>query len=271
MTESTDQTEIAGDHQRLWATVVLAHAHSLLRAAEARALQLTLAVALPRLQIALATADADVVQSLPNDLREALAVFDPATPSQYDAYLYVTPLTLLIYYTTLLDTFLQDTVEFLLFLHPNAIGNVEVSFREVLSASSHQDIVNKAVKRTVREVGFLSFAGRLAWLRKRFGLTITISQQTQAELLHYTDVRNTVVHDQGYFDFSIDDSGHICLIRRACPMHPTIVSYQDVTTAKAAFSDTAAAIAEAVFAQVLKNPPPSEIADLLQVLHASRG
>jgi len=123
-----------------------------------------------------------------------------------------------------------------------------------------------AIKGKVKEVGFLSFAERLQWLHKRFNLQVSLPDEVRTTLLHYAEVRNTIVHDQGYFDFCLTGRGTVALRRRSCPHHPTPITNNDVRDAKRAFAWAVSAIAEAVFVQILKQEPHESITHILGVL-----
>ena len=49
----------------------------------------------------------------------------------------------------------------------------------------------------------------LGFLRESFGLNITLDDEIYKQLLHFVELRNSAVHDQGILGFSLDDSGKI--------------------------------------------------------------
>jgi hypothetical protein len=266
MTEHEPSLEFEGDLLKLYSALVRAYSTNVLRANEARLTQTRLSLAVPLVAVSLQEVTPERLESLPEVLRKGLEEMASIQHYEYDAWAYVGRLSLLVYCTTLFDTFLQDTVEFLLCVHPGAIGDSDVSFAKVLKAGSRGEILNVAVKAKVKEVGFLSFTERLQWLHKRFNLQVSLPDEVRTTLLHYAEVRNTIVHDQGYFDFCLTDRKTVALRRRSCPHHPTPVTSKDVRDAKRAFAWAVSAVAEAVFVQILKQEPHESIKRLLGVL-----
>lgn len=266
MTEHEPSLEFEGDLLKLYCTLVTAYSENVLRACEARLVQSRLSLAVPLVAVSLKDVNPEGLGSLPEVLRKGLDEMATIRPYEYNAWAYVGRISLLVYFTTLFDTFLQDTVEFLLCVHPGAIGDSDVPFAKVLKAASRDEILNVAVKAKVKEVGFLSFAERLQWLHKRFDLQVSLPDEVRTTLLHYAEVRNTIVHDQGYFDFCLTGRGSVALRHRSCPHHPTPVTYKDVGDAKRAFAWAVSAVAEIVFVQILKQEPPESMKSILGVL-----
>jgi len=268
MAEPEPPIEFEGDLLNLYSALISAYSANVLHAAEARLAQMRLSLAVPLVAVSLQNANPERLESLPDELREGLGEIAAIRRDEYDAWAYVGRLSLLVYFTTLFDTFLQDTVEFLLCAHPGAIGDSDVPFAKVLKAISRAEILNVAVKAKVKEVGFLSFAERLHWLHKRFGLQVPLPDEVRTALLHYSEVRNIIVHDQGYFDICLTGHGTVALRRRPCPRHPTPVTGNDVGDAKRTFAWTASAVAEAVIVQILKQEPPEALKGILGVLRS---
>lgn len=258
--------EHEGDLVNLYGALVTGYSANVLRAAEARLAQLHLSFAVPLVAVSFRGATPNALQLLPEILRKGLEEVAAVRRDEYDAWAYVGRTSMLVYFTTLFDTFLQDTVEFLLCAHPGAIGDSDVPFARVLKAGSRDELLNMAVKSKVKEVGFLSFGERLRWLHKRFGVQVSLPDDVRTALLHYPEIRNVIVHDQGYFDFCLTGRGTVALRRRACPRHPTPVKDEDVAEAKRAFAYAASVVAEAVFVQVLKQEPPEALRGVLGVL-----
>ncbi|MDH4133894.1 MAG: hypothetical protein OEV31_03830 [Gammaproteobacteria bacterium] len=270
MSNNEKSVDSSDEHSKLWSLVVVSYAQSVLRAGEAQLLSLLLGACIPALASGLSKVAPDDMKSFPEELQSGLSLISRTKPKEYDAFRYVAPLSFLVYYVSLFDTFLQDTIEFLLCLHPNAIGDSHVDFQDVLKAGTRDDVLNTAIRNKVREIGFLSFSERLQWLRKRFGLNIALTEKAQSELSHYANVRNTVVHDQGYFDFRIVDGNRVVVQQRGCPRHPTVITHDNVVSATNAFSDAVVLISQAVFEQVLKTNPHDAVKGVLDVLRKGK-
>lgn len=188
--------------------------------------------------------------------------------TKYSApYYYVTYVSLLVYSTSLLDTFLSDATRFLLLLHPSALGrNHAVGLQALLSSTSLSQVITDSVERKVREVSHLPFLGRIEYLRERFGLAADLPEDTRAQLEHYSGVRNTAVHDQGFLELRLDSRRGLKLTQKACPRHPTPVTLDDLRTASFAHDDTVRVIAEAILRQVLKAKPDERTNSVLRLL-----
>jgi len=234
------------DYNTLASSFVL----GLFRLSEARIVALTTAIALFRLHSEPPEAD-----GIPRDN----AIVDELrriSYSEYDSFRYVTDASLLVYATTLLDTFLTDTTRFLLLLHPDSIGdNQTVSLKSLLSAASTAELITDAALRRAREISYLPFLGRIEFLRKKFGLEIVLNANTVADLDHYSGIRNVVVHDQAVFDVRLDHSGVLEVSRKTCPRHPTLVKSTDLAAALRAYRVVAVAIYRDVVTRVLKSHP----------------
>jgi len=265
MEEGQQQPERPASRGELFSSVVTAYTINLLRAVEAMAAHTAMMGALPVIAVRLRQVPPEVLTQVPDDLKAALQMVT-ISHDEYDAFVYVSNVSMLVYHTTLFDTFIQDTIEFLLCLHPQSIRESAVSFDRVLKANSREELLNTAIKAKVRDLGFESFSERLRWLRKRFGVDCKLSEEASAEIAHFGDVRNSIVHDQGFFDFFIDGKGEVALQHRACSRHPTVVTRQDVSKARSAFTQAVVSIATAVMEQVLKEAPSQPVARMLNEL-----
>lgn len=184
--------------------------------------------------------------------------------SSYDAFVYVTNLSHLVYATTLLDTFLTDTTLFLFLLIPQSIGkNKQVPLQTLIEASSRNQAITQAAIARTREIGYLPFTGRIQFLRDTFGLEIAICAEIAEAIVHFPSVRNTTVHDQGIFTMRLSDDSQVICSQKACPRHPTPVSVDDLHMAIKAYEGVAHAIARSVFTQVLKQQEHPAVQDLL--------
>lgn len=151
----------------------------------------------------------------------------------YDALVYVTDLSLLVYATTLLDTFVTDTTTFLLLKYPKAIGKAQqIPIDNLIAASSPRQLLSEAAARKAREVSYLSFPARIEFLQKSFGLLLDLEAPAMDALEHYPSVRNAAVHDQGLLQLSLSEAGEVTCRQKTCVRHPTAVSAQDVDDAR---------------------------------------
>lgn len=195
-----------------------------------------------------------IVQEILNDLAYV-------SPRDLDDYSYVADVSTLVYATTVFDTYLQDIIELLLFMHPAAVGRSQtVDFSQLLAAQSKTAVVEATIRTKVRALGFETFSERLAFLRRQFGLKIAISEGAAEQLKHFADVRNTIVHDQGYFDLRFTDDGKVGMVQRSCARHPTPATQADTKGAIRAYSTAAFVIATEVAASVLKTALPETLA-----------
>ncbi len=184
---------------------------------------------------------------------EALRSLEKVAYSSYDALSYVMGISHLVYATTILDTFLTDTTQFLLLIHPKAMGSQrQVALGSVLDAETVEDLVTDAAVKRAREVAYLPFAGRLEFLTKTFGLVIDLPIDVAQAIEHYPSIRNTAVHDQGMFDIRLGQGGSISLRQKTSARYPTQVTGDDVHGAATAYSAVARLVASAVFHQTLK-------------------
>jgi hypothetical protein len=173
--------------------------------------------------------------------------------NEFDSLRYVTNVSHLVYGTTLLDSFLSDTTMFLFLKFPHAMGkNQQVPLRVLINSASRNAAISKAAADRTREISYVPFVGRIDFLREAFGLDISLSVEAIGALEHYSSIRNIAVHDQGFIQLQLDESGEVAVSRKACPRHPTPVSWEDVHKAIKNYAYVAKAVAEAVFAQVLK-------------------
>lgn len=268
MEEGQQQPQIPARRGELFSSVITAYTINLLRAVEAMTVHTGMMAALPVIAMRLPQVPPDVLTQMPDDLRAAFRMVT-ISHHEYDAFVYVSNVRFLVYQTTLFDTFIQDTIEVLLCLYPQSIRESAVSFERVLKAGSREELVNAAIKAKVRDLGFESFSERLKWLQKRFGVDLKLSEEASAEIAHLSDVRDSIVHDQGFFDFFIDRNGDVALQHRACSRHPTVVTRQDVSKARSAFTQAVVSIATAVMEQILKEGPTPPVARLLDELRAA--
>src|SRR4030067_3647673 len=118
--------------------------------------------------------------------------------------------TFLVYATTLIDTFLNDSTTFLFILYPKSIGkSQQITISKLLTSSSKAEILSDAASRRAREISYLPFKGGIPFLKDTFGLDITFGQDTDEALEHYPSIRNLAVHDQGGFEVYLGDDSQV--------------------------------------------------------------
>jgi hypothetical protein len=186
------------------------------------------------------------------------------SPWEFDSFRYISNLSHLVYAATLLDSFLADTTTFLFLLFPGALGKDTVAkLDEVLRASSREALIGDIVRRRVRDVGYMSFLDRIAYLEERFSLGIALNEKDRLLLEEFSTLRNVIVHDQSVFDLYLDDRGQVQAKQKTCSRHPTPVPDDVLKKAHRAFFSTVRAIYEAVVSQVLKRKGPSEFRSIM--------
>ncbi|MGA2958826.1 MAG: hypothetical protein ABSF48_24300 [Thermodesulfobacteriota bacterium] len=185
--------------------------------------------------------------------------------SSYDSLQYITNVSHLVYATTLLDTFLTDTTLFLFLSFPQSIGtNYQVSLSTLLASSSRSEVLTVTAIKKAREISYLPFLGRIDYLRKTFGLDISMPSSVSDALEHYPSIRNTVLHDQGVFEITLADDGSIQSRQKTSPHRPTQVNTTDVETAANSYEKVVLTIARAIIIQVLKAPNHPVLESLLK-------
>jgi hypothetical protein len=171
---------------------------------------------------------------------------------------YVTNVSHLLYATTLFDTFLSETIQFLFLLRPRAIGEEQpVPLRALIDATSKSEAITQAASARAREIGYLPFTERIEFLRETFGLEITVSTETASGLAHFSSNRDSAGRDQGSRPLQLDERGDVIFTQNvpaknaAAHLSPKI-GRDDVRWAVDSYEQSARAIARAVFTQVLK-------------------
>jgi hypothetical protein len=178
---------------------------------------------------------------------------DDISSQDYDAFCYVSNISLLVYATTLVDTFLNESTKFLIMRHPGVLTNeAAVQFKDILAAQSKAALLTDIISNKVKDVSFRSFLDRIKYLRTRFGLEIELEDDTVEALTHFSNLRNVVVHDQSIFELELSDEMSLILKRKTCPLHPTPVRDEDLFKAWLAYRDVLKQIYLSVVSQVLK-------------------
>jgi hypothetical protein len=186
-----------------------------------------------------------------DEYAEAVAALRRVTSNDFTALDYVTNITDVVYATTLFDSFLADTTRFMLLLHPKSVGKgATVTLADLLSSASKTDLVNEVVGRKAREISFMSFGGRIDWLRQSFGLRLEVPREAFEYLEKSSSVRNLVVHDQSTVDIYFDGA-RVSVRRKGEVKYPTPIDTADVTKTRRTYQVTAYAIALVILHQVL--------------------
>jgi hypothetical protein len=188
------------------------------------------------------------------------------SPSELDGFLYVTDLSQLVYVTSLFDTLVTDTTRFLLLYRPEALGNKKtVAWDDVLNAPSRASIVTGKVNREVWELGHLSFLDRLQYLKEKFGLDVVPTGTLMESLDHFSSIRNTLVHDQGVLDLSLDDDGRLVAAQRRCWQHPTPVATDDLGRAVSTYLELSRRLYSEVTTRILGSSVTETVSQTLAV------
>jgi hypothetical protein len=174
----------------------------------------------------------------------------------FDSLTYVMNISLLVYATSLLDTFLTESTTFLLLLIPAAIGkSFQVPLKTLIDAESRNAALTQAALSRSRDISYKTFLDRLQFLRDTFGLEIDIKSDTAERLVHFSNLRNTAVHDQGIFEFFLDDSGRVATRQKACEHRPTTLGDDDPYAAAKVYNQIVEETARSIFLQILKCTP----------------
>jgi len=186
---------------------------------------------------------------------------------EYEAFCYVSNISLLVYATTLLDTFISETTNFLIMRHPEILINeITVVFEDILAAHSKAALLTDTISNKVRFISFRSFLDRIEYLRKKFGLDIKLKDDTIEALTHFSDLRNVIIHDQSVFELELDDKMSLVIKQKKCPIHPTPIRDEDLLKAWTAYRTIIKKIYLSIVSQVLKCEDSPKIKEVLELL-----
>lgn len=190
---------------------------------------------------------------------------------EYDAFEYVGNFGHLVYATTLLDTFLTDTTRFIFLAIPASVGKAQgITVSDIMAARSTSELLRKAVDKRARELSYKSFIDRIEFFKDQYSARIELDDDTRQSLEHFSGIRNVIIHDQGYIDFSPEPDGTIKLTQKSCPVHPAYVRREDIRGAVMAYSRVVRNVANAVFRDILKVDVPSHLNDVINELAEPR-
>lgn len=212
-------------------------------------------IASSRLTLACALTFATEREKGSENAREAriLPIIENIGQEALDGFTYVERVSHLVYATTLLDTFLLETTTFLFMMFPHAMGKShQIPIKMLIESTSRSSALTQAAHARARDVSFKTLGDRIQFLRDAFGLKVDLEKKTEELLAHYTDIRNTAIHDQGIFELALDDSGNVKSKQKTCAFHPTQLTDDDPIDAFRAYQKICSAVASAVFEQVLK-------------------
>ena len=201
-----------------------------------------------------------------NPYRDCLTWLAKIQPERHFTLKYVNTISLLVYATTLLDTFLTETSIFLFLLFPDAMGKGQkVSLQTLLQADSQTAAVTDAACQKARDLAAKPFAERVQTLRDTFGLKFPWDETVENALTHYSRVRNTAIHDQGIFEIFLDESWHIAHRQRTCEHHPTALASDVPRHAAETYQHIWSLISIAVLEQILKTDLDSEVGKMIRL------
>lgn len=195
---------------------------------------------------------------------------DKISSDQYINFDYISNISLLVYATSLLDTFISETTKFLIMRHPKILIKNEklIAFDKILSSPSKATLVTDIISDKVRSISYSTFMDRIEYLRKSFGLKIKFGDDTTEGLEHFSGRRNVIVHDQSVFELELDDQMKLVAKQKTCPLHPTPITSDDLLRCWSVYSDVVDKVYLSVVSQVLKckdNPKVKETRSLLKL------
>jgi hypothetical protein len=171
----------------------------------------------------------------------------------FDDWYYISSASMLVYSTTLIDTFLSETMAFLYTRYPKSIGSeAKVSLTEIVEAGSKFAVINHAVEKRVRALGFESITFRLQSLERAFGVSVKLEDEDKTALESSTEQRNSFIHDQGLFRIYLDETGALRADDKACRTHPRPVTREIVNSTIRLHTTICATVYGGVMRDVLK-------------------
>jgi len=178
----------------------------------------------------------------------------------FDAWRYIGDFSHLVYSASLFDTFLSDVTRFMFYLFPGLLGKDEVAtVDDVLKVKTTSELIGVIVDKKVKEISYQSFIERVFYLKRSLKLNIKISPVEKERLIHYSGVRNAVIHDQGFIDFFLVGPGEVKLIQKSCHKHPNLVSRDEIKLAIGSYARVACALSCSIFSDILYSEPPEII------------
>ncbi len=253
--------------QQTFAAIVQAFAGGLVKVWGSRAGQLTHQVLLLKFRTSPLPSS-----PVPPGWEEIFSELQAISYHELDSLRYVGDFGHLVFATTLFDTFLTDTTRFVFLLRPESIGKTQgITVAEILHAASKTELLRAAVEKRARELSYKSFAERIEFLGKNYGFAFDIASETAAELEHFSSLRNVMIHDQAFYDLSVNDSGDVTYAARSCPCHPRPITGAEIKGAIRAYERIVRSITREVFTHMLKVPVPEDLLRAHRVIEDAIG
>ena len=90
-----------------------------------------------------------------------------------------------------------------------------------------------------------------------------------ASLDHFSSIRNTLVHDQGVLDLSLDDEGRLVAMQRRCAHHPTPVATADLGQAVSTYLELSRRLYSEVTTRIFGSAGTKAVSDTLSAFQAA--
>lgn len=160
---------------------------------------------------------------------------------------YVTLTGYFVYATSVFDTFLAETVRFLLLRSPSSLGEKYlVPIGTLVSARLRSEIINERVGKKAKQLGYserLQFLGTV-------GANIDVAAHSDS-LARLSAIRNEAVHDQASLGLEMSSTERLLITRKGHPLGPRKIDGKDIKEATHTFASVATAIYQAVLRDVL--------------------
>jgi len=148
----------------------------------------------------------------------------------------------LVYQCSLFDAFLTDVTTILALANPGKwLPDTYVPLGQLVE-STNIDIINRRVRKKVKQIALGTFLERIDTICQRCSLPITITYEQKSALRQWAEVRNAVIHSQSVFAIELIEKGKIRAVERT----KVAVSADDVRTANRVFDPLVVQIYEPV-------------------------
>ncbi len=246
--------------------IVLGYADGLFRVAAARMTQLTLEIAVLKFR-----ATASPRPQVPAEYSEVLQELESISPAAHADLKYIANFGQLVFVTTLLDTFLTDTTEFIFMLRPASIGKSQgITVADIVDAKSTSELLRRAVEQKAREVSYKSFIERVEYLEKQYGLQLKLDAQTRKQIEHHSSVRNVLIHDHAAYDLRLDPDGSVIADPKGPAGRPRLVAGEDIRDAVIAYGKVVESVGNSIFVDFLKLPIPNAVVKFWQLIEGQK-
>lgn len=92
------------------------------------------------------------------------------------------------------ESYLSQIVERCLRAHPDALGDSQISLRELRECASIDDAIARRIEHKVRDLTFSGLAGIVDFLKKVFGIDINSKTDSYRAVCEAIEVRHLIVH-----------------------------------------------------------------------------